>query len=185
MILTAQAAIAELVAAGGDPSLAAAQVSVQTGDPTTAGELLAAIAKDPASPAILYSQLRMLMVLKSFDAFSKTHLAYLQQIAQLPPKDLAKTYSNLVDSFAQLTNSTPQPVNNTIDDILKLLPPEVSDAVNALMAPSTPDAVEAGASDAVFTPAAPAGTPVTPPRDVHAAVPEDPPDLEWQIPTRG
>lgn len=131
--LDAQTAITALVAAGGNAQLAAAQLTTRE-NPVTPGLLLACIARDPASPTLLYAQLKMLMVLQAFDAFSKTHLAYLQQLSQLPPSQLAKTYTSLLNNFALLTGdaaaSTPP---NPIDALLNSLPPEVADAVELLI----------------------------------------------------
>lgn len=170
-MLDAQTAITELVAAGGNPALAAANAS-RDGVTISAGQLLAIIARDPSSPALLYNQLKMLMVLQAFDAFSKTHMAYLQQLTSLAPRDLARTYTQLIDSFTQLTGNAPQPVNNPIDAILSVLPPEISEAVNVLIAPPSEDAT----FNEVPAPAVPA---------VPAAQREPPTDLEWRVPNRG
>lgn len=128
--LTATLAVGYLIARSGQPKLAAVDASRDLNTPITEAQLLSTIASDPTSLTSLAAQSRLLVILHVLDAFRMTHTAYMQRVAQLTPRDTAKTYTDMATALAQLGGPAQTPkLPDPFDEVLKRLPPEVADAV--------------------------------------------------------
>ena len=134
-------AIGHLVAANGNPKLAAvaaARSFENASPPITEASLLALIASEPTALASLGQQITLLAYLQALDAFRVTHLAYMQKLANLGPKETAKAYTDLLDSLARLRTVAPQQLPDPFETVMRRLPPEVAEAVEFFM--KKPDA---------------------------------------------
>jgi hypothetical protein len=150
--MTPDEAIGYLIQSKGNASLAAVYASKDhpQADPITEAALLAAITEgdNPARAlASLTSQLRILLVLNTVEAFRITHTAYLQVLPSLSAKETASTYTKLLEALTTLaTPPPPQPPTNpslpttlSAETLRSLMPPEVQAALD-LLSPATNDA---------------------------------------------
>lgn len=128
--LTATLAVGYLIARSGQPKLAAVDASRDLNQTITEAQLLATIASDPTSLTSLAAQTRLLVILHVLDAFRTTHTAYMQRVANLTPRDTAKTYTDMASALAQLGGPPTAPkLPDPFDEVLKKLPAEVAEAV--------------------------------------------------------
>lgn len=134
-MLSSAEAITLLVAAQGNAALAAARAQTELGlKDVTEPLLLATIAADPNSPAILYRQLQLLMVLQTFDALRKTHKTYLEKLHMLSPDGVARSYSQLLRNMSDFTaGAQAAQMPDAWRLLLSRLPAEVAEAVESLI----------------------------------------------------
>lgn len=126
--MTSDEAIRAVVQAEGDQLLAAERLSC------TVAELVAAIASDPAATGILNQQLRTLQTLQAFNTNRLASIMLNASLGDLEPKDLAKTVVQTADLVVRLTDSHTQTTNiNIVEQTLRMLPPEIRDAVTQLI----------------------------------------------------
>lgn len=140
-------AIGLLIAASGNARLAAVRASEQLKRTVTDAEILTVVAADPNAQAVLAAQIRLFMMLHALDAFKKTHMTYLEALADLKGKDAAKAYTDLFNNLSVLTAaptvasssnpnqdaSMPDP-NNAFTQVIEALPADVADAVRFFIA---------------------------------------------------
>ena len=122
-------AIDALIQANGDTRLAAEalHISRQT--------LIATITADPMAQETLLAQLRTLTLLGTFEIFDQTKLVYLSQLADMEPKDVAKTLTAIAALLTQLTQNPTQSLNanvNITEVVLRMLPPDARQALQTL-----------------------------------------------------
>lgn len=131
--MDANQAIGFLVAASGNAQLAAlrATQALKPSTPITDAQLLMTIASDPDSLYKLAQQVRLMAIMKSLSAFELMHTQFIQTLPNLAAKDAARTYVNLVNSMAALSeNGVQVKPPDPFKEIMSKLPPEAQDAIN-------------------------------------------------------
>lgn len=137
--LDAQQAIGYLIAAGGNPALAASRAAKELGDTNiTEALFLATIAADPTSLDNLSSSIKLLASLQALDAFRITHMSYKEKLAALSPKDTAKAYTDLLAQMVVLGSGASASQADPFEAVMRSLPPEAAEAV-AFFAKQTRD----------------------------------------------
>ncbi len=133
--VTADYAVGLLVASGGDARLAAIRASRDLGYAVNDAALLAAISSDPNSVTALSKQLRVLMLLKTYETLQLLDIAFRQAIPDLRPEATAATYVKLVSSMSLMTEprGADKETGDPIALLMKNLPAGVADAVEALI----------------------------------------------------
>jgi hypothetical protein len=156
--LSANDAIAYLVGRNGNAELAAVDASRQLGHEIKGAHLIAIIASDPTSPALLSQQLRMLIVMQLFEALRLAFMQFSSTVGSLSPRDSALAYKNLLSEIHNLTASSallqaPDPY----EVVRRMLPPEVADAVEHFLREAEADNVASASRmiEAAYTPSTP------------------------------
>lgn len=132
-LLSAQDAVAVLVACNGNAELAAARAGRALGKDISKELLLAAIASDPTSMALMQQQFKLLTMLQAFDAFRLIHKQFTEKIPDLSAKDSAKAYSDMLNQINGLTSGPAPQMPDPFSTIMRTLPPEVAAAVDFFM----------------------------------------------------
>ncbi len=136
--ISSRDAITLLVAANGDPALAAARAQRVLGldEPITEPLLLSAIASDPTATPTLMRQMQLLLALQAFNSLRKTQMSFLEKLPNMSPDAVSRTYTTLLKTMGDITGGrltdslqTSDPIRQVLDS----LPPEVADAVESLI----------------------------------------------------
>lgn len=126
--VTSLEAMTAIVQAEGDLELASARLH------TKPANILAALVQDAQNHDLLTMYLRVFSTLKLFTLVADLQLHLNDQIENLGPRDLARTY---VDSMKTLTELTAKAANNIttlspMDAAMRMFPPDVRKAVSLI-----------------------------------------------------
>lgn len=125
---TSEEAISLLIQCDGNLNLAVAKSRLPKSD-------FLSLLSDTATLSILLEKMNALALLRVFDLFNKSALVAEAALADLEPKDAVKNFATLAQQIAAITDSPTTTNNINIADVtLKMLPPEIREAVINLTA---------------------------------------------------
>lgn len=128
--LTAREAVGFLVAANGNPKLAAVNASQALGVEINDAALLSAVSEDPTAVAELYRQVRVLSVLNTLDLMRLSQMRVLELLGKMNPPDALNALKIAMQSVTQLSAGSPMTQPDNFSALLSKLPPQVADAVD-------------------------------------------------------
>lgn len=131
--LDPRTAIGYLIAANGNAKLAASRASAELGTTITDVQLYMVVVSEPERMHDFAQQMRLLIATKALAAFELTHTAYMSKLDNLPTKDLAKTYTDMLTSMTKMAQTAPTVMPDPFKSVLERLPQEVRDAVEFFM----------------------------------------------------
>ena len=94
-------------------------------------QLIEVLINETSCAQILNQQLRVIVLLKLYDSFMKTQIAFLASLPDMSPKDIAKTYIQIAEQISNLAIVTQ--TQDTPEAIFKMLPENVREALVNLM----------------------------------------------------
>lgn len=132
-------ALTALAYAQGNPAVAAERMGIT--HPDGAAHLLATLALDESIHPRAASILRFMQLAKLLGSLQYVEATLLEKLEQMDGKEVARTYTAMVLAAELLTKSAaPSPAgspgatqNNVTINLLRLLPPEVREAMQALL----------------------------------------------------
>lgn len=105
---------------------------------TSAVSLVLALAQDPSIIDTLAAQLRILAMLHVFEMIEMSKTYFILSLDDLKPYEKSKTYLGLISSLSRMVENVPiSDPAKTAESILKLLPPDVRQAVLDATKPET------------------------------------------------
>lgn len=147
LTLTSDQAIHAIVFAEGDQLLAAERLGCNPAD------LISAIATDPTALEILNRQLRTLTTLQTFDISRRAQIVLKAELGSLEPQDLVKLLTQSNSLLGTLTDDKTTTQNiNIVEHVMRQLPPNVREAVAALVEASASQPPSASTSTFSLTP---------------------------------
>mgnify|MGYP007051597135 CR=1 FL=1 len=131
--LSSMQVVQAIVQAEGNLRLAAERLRTQP------QQLIQVLINESASAEILSQQLRVLTLLRMFDALEKLHVTFVAALPEMEPHVVARTYVQLGQQLATLTEPRATAAD-PMDLLMQLLPPNVKQALNdVLQQPVTSD----------------------------------------------
>lgn len=129
--LVAQALADELVAAGGNPNLAAERA----GYGRNVDAYITDLVKDPSAYTTLQPLLRTLMMVKLMDLVNQASLSLVSSLSDLEPFEVSKTLTTLMQQLSELTNTkSTTPANINIQEaVFSMVPPHIKHALVQLL----------------------------------------------------
>lgn len=173
--LTPDDALQALAYSQGNPALAAERLGIT--HPDGASQLLAILALDESIHPRAQGILRFMQLAKLLGSLQYVEATLLEKLEDMEPKEVARTYTAMVLAAELLTKAAAAPgspaanatQNNVTINLLRLLPPDVREAMRALLPPDMAT-TSLGASPTLVMPGAAVDPPVQPIHD-----PDEPP----------
>lgn len=128
--LTARDAVGFLVAANGNPKLAAVNASQALGVEISDASLLHSVSEDPTAVVELFRQVRVLSVLNTLDLMRLSQMRVLELLGKMNPPDALNALKIALNAMTQLSAGATAPSVDNFSALLAKLPPQVADAVD-------------------------------------------------------